>query len=83
MDNGKTGQDEGRKAPISSKQVRMGRRTIFLDVNMASNNRKYLKVTESHFIGEGNDVKRSSFVLFPEDVVNFQSSLNEIVDHLS
>ena len=61
----------------------MGKQTIFFDVNVAKNNRKYLKISESHFIGEGDERKRSSFVLFPEQVSDFQSRLGEIVGALA
>ena len=71
-----------RKTPVKSSTLKMGRQTIFFDVNIASNNRKYLKISESHFIGEGTERRRSSFVLFPEQVQNFQSRLGEIAGEL-
>ena len=72
-----------KKTPVKSSVLKMGRQTIFFDVNVASNNRKYLKVSESHFIGEGDERRRSSFVLFPEQVQDFQSRLNEIAGELA
>lgn len=72
-----------RKTPVKSSILKMGKQTVFFDVNVASNNRKYLKISESHFIGEGSERKRSSFVLFPEQVQNFQSRLSEIVGDLA
>lgn len=71
------------KKPVKSSTLKCGKRTYFFDVNLASNNKKYLKITESRFVEEGQDRKRNSFILFPEDAINFQSRLTEIVSHLS
>lgn len=75
-------QSEVRKS-VKTSMLKCGKRTYFFDVNLASNNKKYLKITESKFEGEGQERKRNSFLLFPEDAVNFQSRLNEIVEHLA
>ena len=64
---------------IKSTHVRFGRRTYFFDVNQAENQKKYLKITESCFMGEGKDRKYNSFVLFPEDLAEFQKNLKEAV----
>ncbi len=64
---------------IKSSILKCGKRTFFFDVNLASNNKKYLKITESSFIGEGSERKRNTFLLFAEDVPNFQERLTEIV----
>lgn len=79
MDNSKT----ELKKPVKTSILKCGKRTYFFDVNLASNNKKYLKISESRFVEEGQDRKRNTFVLFPDDVVNFQSRLNEIVEHLA
>lgn len=79
MDNKKT---EIRK-PVKTSMLKCGKRTYFFDVNVASNDKKYLKISESRFVEEGQDRKRNTFVLFPEDAINFQSRLNEIVEHLA
>lgn len=71
------------KKTIKSSALKCGRKTFFFDVNLASNNKKYLKVTESRFIGEGSETKRSSFVIFPEELVNFQSRLAELATELA
>jgi hypothetical protein len=71
------------KKPIQTSILKLGKRTFFFDVNIASNNKKYLKVTESRLVGDNGETKRSSFVLFPEDVTNFQTSLVEMVGHLA
>ena len=61
----------------------MGAKTIFFDVNLASNDKKYLKITESRFAGEGNDRVRSSVVLFPENIEGFEKSLKEMAGYLN
>ena len=78
-----TSEKQEKQTPVKSSILKMGRTTIFFDVNVAKNNRKYLKISESHFIGEGDERKRSSFVLFPEDAQNFQQRLTEITSFLS
>lgn len=75
--------DKQIRKPVKSSTLKCGKRTYFFDVNVASKSKKYLKITESQFLGEGTDRKRNSFILFPEDAINFQSRLNEIVAHLN
>lgn len=58
--------------------LRAGKRTFFFDVRIASNNKKYLKITESAFEGEGKERKYNSFLLFPENIVDFQKQLTEV-----
>lgn len=70
------------KKAIKSSVLRCGKKTFFFDVNVASNNKRYLKVTESRLVEEGQPQKRNSVVLFPEEVVNFQSRVAEIVKFL-
>lgn len=79
MDNSKT----ELKKPVKSSALKAGKRTYFFDVYLASNNKNYLKITESRFVEEGQDRKRSTMFLFPDDAQNFQSRLNEMVEHLS
>ena len=40
---------------LKSSKFRIGKRTFFFDVNVASNDSKYLRVTESRFVEEGKD----------------------------
>ena len=67
---------------VKSSHFRNGAKTIFFDVNVASNNKKYLKITESRFTGEGKDRVRSSVVLFPENIQDFQKNLKEMIGYL-
>ncbi|MCR4305462.1 MAG: PUR family DNA/RNA-binding protein [Candidatus Daviesbacteria bacterium] len=71
------------KKPVESSILKCGKRTFFFDINLASNNKKYLKITESAFVGENGERKRNTFLLFAEDVLNFKERLNEIAGHLS
>jgi len=71
------------KNTVKSANFRIGSKTFFFDVNVASNERKYLKVTESRFMGEGQDRVRSSVVLFPEDLKDFQANLKDMIGYLN
>ena len=73
----------GKSNKIKSSHVRFGRRTYFFDVNQNTNDKKYLKITESKFMGEGKDRIYNSFLLFPEDVQEFRKNLEEMVGSLS
>lgn len=73
---------EPKKQPVKSSTLRCGKRTFFFDVNVASNNKRYLKITESRLMGEGEKSQRNSFLLFPEDLVNFQQRLDELAGDL-
>ena len=73
---------KGKSNKISSSHVRFGRRTYFFDVSQAVNDKKYLKITESKWMGEGKDRIYNSFVLFPEDIENFQKNLSEVTGYL-
>jgi hypothetical protein len=74
---------QGTRKTIKSTHVRFGRRTYFFDLNEGQNSKKYLKITESKFMGEGKDREYKSFFLFPEDVEKFQDSLKEVAVSLS
>ena len=67
---------------IKSSTLKCGKRTFFFDVNLASNDKKYLKITESRFVEEGKDRIRNSVVLFAEDIGDFAKNLNEMTGYL-
>lgn len=71
------------KKSIKSSVLKNGKRTFFFDIYQASNNRKYLKITESRFISESEGYKTNSVILFENNVQNFQSRLNEMIGFLS
>ena len=43
------------KPSIKSSMLRAGKKTYFFDVKLSQNNKKYLKITESSFEGEGKE----------------------------
>ncbi|KKS01351.1 MAG: hypothetical protein UU53_C0014G0038 [Candidatus Curtissbacteria bacterium GW2011_GWC2_41_21] len=53
MDTGKSKKQNLSTNNIKSSILKMGAKTIFFDVNLAANDKKYLKITESRFTGEG------------------------------
>ena len=70
------------KSSVKSSKLRIGKSTYFFDINLASNNKKYLRITESRFVEEGKDRIRNSVVLFPEGIQEFQKMMGEMVGHL-
>jgi hypothetical protein len=73
----------GKSTRVKSSHVRFGKRTFFFDVNLAKNDAKYLKITESRFVEGGKDRIYNSFILFPESVKEFQKNLEEMAGFLS
>jgi hypothetical protein len=66
----------------SSKVVKAGSRTYFLDVKQTKEGKPYLVITESRFQGESKTRERVSLTVFPEQAVEFVTSLREVVDNL-
>lgn len=68
---------------IKSAILKAGRKTFFFDISLASNNKRYLRITQSMMPEEeGGERKRASIILFPENIANFQSRLSEMVGDL-
>lgn len=65
-----------------SSHIRFGRRTYFFDVTTTKDNKKYLRITESKFVEEGEPRLYNSFILFPENLVDFQKSVAEAASQL-
>jgi len=65
--------------PIKSEMIRCGRRTYFFDIKVAVNGDKYLRITETRLMEEGQPRKRNNIMIFPEDIENFKSIFNDIV----
>jgi hypothetical protein len=68
---------------VSSLMLKTGKRTYFFDIKLSANNKKYLKITESSFEGEGKERRYNSFLLFPDQVQGFSQRLNESMDLLA
>ena len=67
----------GKSTKIKSSHVRFGGRTYFFDVNQNSRG-KYLKITQSKFLGEDKGREYSTFFLStPEEIEGFAKSLTE------
>jgi len=73
----------GKSNTIKSSHIRFGKRTYFFDINQKpGSEKKYLRITESQFQGEGKERKYNSFILFPEDVEEFQQNLKSSANAL-
>ena len=57
---------------VKTSMLKCGKRTYFFDINLASNNKRYLRVTESRFQEEEKDRIRK-----------FQDNLKEAVGYLA
>lgn len=76
--------EKSQQQTVKSSTLKAGRRTYFFDIKLASNNSKYLKVTESQMPKEeGGEIKRNSFLLFRDDAQNFHQRLGELMGDLS
>lgn len=74
---------ENSKKALKSSMIKSGKRNFFFDIYLASNNKKYLKITESRVPeAEGEKGKRTSFVLFAEDIANWQSTMAQVGEYL-
>ena len=62
----------------ASKIVKAGATTYFFDVKSTKDGKPFLVITESRFKGEGRERERSSIVIFPEQIKEFASALQEI-----
>lgn len=63
---------------VKSEMIRCGKRTYFFDVKLALNNDRYLKITETRLMEENEPRKRSTVMIFPEDIDRFNSVLNQM-----
>mgnify|MGYP001584685490 FL=1 len=66
------------KPKLDSKIMKCSSKTFFFDTYEAKNKSKYLRITESRFDKETKQSKRSSFILFAEDLEGFKKTLGEI-----
>ena len=66
----------------ASKTVKAGSTTYFFDIKETNGGKPYLVITESRFKGDGSERQRSSIVVFPEQISEFTSALQEMVSEL-
>ena len=72
-----------KRIALKSSVLKAGKRTFFFDVHLASNDKRYLKITESRVPEEGEEKgKRSSFVIFPDNIQDFLGRLEESAKYL-
>lgn len=57
-----------------------GGKTFFFDVKKAKDEKKYLTITESRFVGEGKERQRQSLIIFPEQIDEFIKIVSKMVD---
>ena len=67
----------------SSRTVKAGSTTYFFDVKETKSGKPYIVITESHFKGEGSERRRSSVVVFPEQIKEFVSAVTEVARELT
>lgn len=63
---------------IKPNMLKGSSRSYFFDVRQAKNGNNFLKITESRFDKETKQSKRSSLLLFKEDLEDFIEKLKEI-----
>ena len=74
---------DGKSIHLKSSHVRFGKRTYFFDVNQSTHG-KYLKITQSKFLGEDKGREYSTFFLStPEEIEQFQKGLTEAAASLT
>lgn len=74
----------GKSNTVMSSHIRFGKRTYFFDINQKpGSDKKYLRITESQFQGDGKERKYNSFILFPEDIKSFEQSLKSAAASLT
>lgn len=73
-----------KKIALKSSVLKAGKRTFFFDVHLASNDKRYLKITESRVPEVGEEKgKRSSFIIFPETIQDFLGKIEESAKYLN
>jgi hypothetical protein len=66
----------------TSRIVKAGAKTYFLDVKETKEGKPFLVITESRFKGEGKERERSSIAIFPEYANEFLQALQEAIEVL-
>lgn len=62
---------------LFSTRVSAGKRTYFVDVKSAKNNKPFLKITQSEINGE--ERKKNYLNVFESEIPGLSSALNEVV----
>jgi hypothetical protein len=65
---------------LFSTRVSSGRRTYFVDVKSAKNNKPFLKITQSEINGE--EKKKSTLNVFESEISDFGTAVNQALDYV-
>jgi hypothetical protein len=68
------------KTTLFSDRVAAGSRNYFFDVRESENGNKYLTINETRKVGE--DFKRSSIMIFEEDLLKFNRGVKNVTEYL-
>jgi hypothetical protein len=62
---------------LFSTKVSAGRRTYFIDIKSAKNNKPFLKITQSEINGE--ERKKSTLTVFESEIPGFREAIDQAV----
>lgn len=68
--------------PNESEIVKAGSKTYFFDLKATKAGQPYLTITESRFMGEGQDRERATIVAFSDHAGDFPEATQEMVEKL-
>ena len=68
------------KTTLFSERVTLGSRNYFFDVREAENGNKYVVINETRKVGE--DFKRSSIMIFEDDLLKFNNGVKNVTDYI-
>ena len=71
-----------KKQDKNPNMLKMGKRTYFFDLKDATNGNKYLKISESTFVKEGEPRRRNTFILFKDDLKEFMKTVKTLESQL-
>jgi hypothetical protein len=66
-----------------SKTVKAGSKTYFFDLKETKEGQPFLTITQTRFMGEGQDRERASIVIFPDYARDFLEATQEMIQKLT
>ncbi len=66
----------------NSQKVRAGSQTYFFDLKKTKEDKPFLVITESRYMGEGKERERASIVVFQDHVQEFLRAVEDMVKKL-
>lgn len=70
------------KKSLKSEVVKSGKITYFLDVFLTQKGDKYLKITESKFVGEKQPRQRNNIFVFSQNIESFKSAIIKLCENI-